>query len=371
MAERREHLIEIDHLKGIAILCVVWIHASPFDSTLLFDRIVNRAVPIFVVLWGMTSEMYLQRLEARGLGLRDLAREWLSNRARRLLVPYWAMAAAWWTIVLLEGFPKVAHLGTREFIATFLGYAPWIGTSWFVTVIIQLTLILPFYRWLAVRVGALPSLIVSAAASSLTAFYLWEITEVGRSIFGNDAPHPGWFYQWIFPPRLIWHVTAGMFLVRLWGVRLGRNATLALVGITLVGFVLTGVARGAPEDNFMGTLRQQAVQCLLDVPLALALLGLLQWKPPGGGVGRFLAWCGRWSWGLYLGHLFVYDTALLAGFDPGNWGNPDRVMYGLILLASGSAIAVSVDRLARRLGINQPRRPAAPPPPPPSRAEAS
>lgn len=351
MADRTEHLTEIDALKGLAILWVVGIHAKPFAATWLFDRFTNRAVPIFLVLFGLTSELYFGKLDGERRGFGAVLRTWYVGRFFRLVVPYWAMAAAWWILAEVSGHAPFLKLGPRELTATFIGYAPWIGTSWFVTVILQLVLILPFYRWLAIRAGALPSLVVSGAITSASAYYLWYIVEAGKLIFGEDAPEPGWYYQWIFSPRVLWHVTAGLFVGRLWGGRVGPRATIAFVGITAVGMWLVGFVRGGPEDIFVGSLRQQAVQYLVDVPLALALLGLLRWARLPGLVMRPLAWCGRFSWGIYLGHLLVHESLHMHHVDPERWGDGGRLVYAAFLLAMGVALAAAGHGARRRLRL--------------------
>lgn len=351
MAERPEHLTEIDALKGFAIISVVCIHAKPFATTWLFDRVTNRAVPIFLVLFGITSELYLSKLAGRVTGFGSLLRTWYVGRFFRLVVPYWAMAAAWWALAELSGYAPFLHLGWPELLGTFIGYAPWIGTSWFVTVILQLVVILPFYRWIAIRARLVPSLVVSAAITSASAYYLWNIVELGKAIFGEDAPEPGWYYQWIFSPRVLWHVTAGLFLARISGGRIGPRATAVSVMLALIGMWLVGVARGGPSDLFLGSLRQQAVQYLVDVPLAFALLGGFRWVKVPLLIERPLIWCGRFSWGIYLGHLFVHESLHMHHIDPERWDDMERLVYAAFLLAAGALLAVSADWARRRMGV--------------------
>ena len=79
MTDARNHLPELDRLKGFAIACVVCIHAELYSHTLFFDRIVNRAVPIFIVLFGVTSELWWKRAQAAEADRSPVAR-WYRTR---------------------------------------------------------------------------------------------------------------------------------------------------------------------------------------------------------------------------------------------------------------------------------------------------
>ena len=61
MSDSRDHLPELDWLKGFSILSVVCIHAKLYADTAAFNGVVNRAVPIFLVLFGVTSELWWER----------------------------------------------------------------------------------------------------------------------------------------------------------------------------------------------------------------------------------------------------------------------------------------------------------------------
>src|SRR6266403_1488687 len=74
--------VGIDMLKGCAILWVMLIHAEALHGHAVFTHLVNHAVGIFVVLFGLNSELWWRDRELRS----DLGR-WYASRARRLLVP--------------------------------------------------------------------------------------------------------------------------------------------------------------------------------------------------------------------------------------------------------------------------------------------
>ena len=55
MEARVQRYKEIDILKGVAILWVLLIHARPLVGTFLGDFVVDRAVQVLLVLFGITS----------------------------------------------------------------------------------------------------------------------------------------------------------------------------------------------------------------------------------------------------------------------------------------------------------------------------
>src|SRR6476660_7462138 len=140
MGTRDEHLPEIDWLKGFAILSVICIHSELAAKSWLHLHIVNRAVPVFLVLFGISSELSWQRALARAP--EDASRRWYWGRLRRLVPGYWALMVAWWLVVALwRKPPGDLELGPVQALLSFTGYAPWLGTTWFVTIILQYVLI--------------------------------------------------------------------------------------------------------------------------------------------------------------------------------------------------------------------------------------
>ena len=65
MKHSRGHLPELDWLKGFAILAVICIHAKLYADSVFFLQIINRAVHVFLVLFGISSELWWQREETK------------------------------------------------------------------------------------------------------------------------------------------------------------------------------------------------------------------------------------------------------------------------------------------------------------------
>jgi peptidoglycan/LPS O-acetylase OafA/YrhL len=349
MSVAREHVPELDYLKGFAIICVVCIHAKLYAETLFHDRVINRAVPIFVVLFGATSELWWKRAASRSPDQPRPLRKWYRHRLERLVIPFWAMAAAWWLAATATGTAEMLGVGWPHALATFAGYAPWIGTTWFVTIILQLVLVFPALRWVVDRLGPWLSLAVFGILCAVCIWHFWDIIGVGLRLLGDPAEASGFYYFWIFSPRMFWHVAVGLVLARLCGARPGKVLTASALALALVGSVLQDVVRGPAEDIFFGPLRQQLVAYLFDVALAVGLLGLFRWVPLPNVVGRALAWCGLFSWGIYLAHLLVHELVHMAGYAPETSGQAVRAAYVVALLASGAALAAAADWLWQRV----------------------
>src|SRR5262245_1696853 len=137
MSDPRGHLPEIDYLKGFSILCVVCIHAQTVSySSEFFLQVINRGVPTFLLLFGISSELWWERETARGNA--EVVRRWYSSRLWRILPGYLAITAVWWLVVVFwRKPPNDLRLGGLQALLSFGGYAPWFGTTWFFTIVLQ------------------------------------------------------------------------------------------------------------------------------------------------------------------------------------------------------------------------------------------
>ncbi|HMJ14803.1 MAG TPA: acyltransferase [Polyangiaceae bacterium] len=343
---KRDHIPELDWVKGFAILCVVCIHAELVEGSFVFRRLIDRAVLVFMVLFGISSELWWLREEKRNPD--QLLRNWYVGRLSRILPGYWAMMAIWWSVVVLWRPPEGSvHLSWQLALANVFAYAPNIGTSWFVTVILQYILVYPLLRRAITRPTAPVILAIAALVTWWTGWKMFDIVDVGKEILGGNIQWPGWFYHWIFGPRALFNVVTGILVARWWRGRLSLPVTLAAVALTLIGQYAAMIARGEESDN-IGPIRELAVIQLVDVPLALALLGLCRWVPLSDSVRRFLAFCGIWSWGIYLGHLLVHELIGIAGYKPRGSPQYVRALYALALFALGVPVAVIAAWIERK-----------------------
>jgi surface polysaccharide O-acyltransferase-like enzyme len=259
------------------------------------------------------------------------------------------MAALWWFVVWSGGKSPLPVEGP-DVVATFLGFAPWIGTSWFVTLIVQLVLFFPLLRRVVDGSPAWLSLLAAALLSSWCVWHTWTVVAWGREIFGDNVAEPGWYYLWIFVPRVLVHVVAGMLLGRVFGGRPSLRVTGLALALAATGPFLLAALDTLPDAAYVGPLRAQVVVYLLDVPLTVGLLGLLQHLPLPRLLGEPLSLAGRWSWGLYLGHLWVHEALHLGGIEFELSSQRIRAQYALILLILGALVAI-LGALLRSAGL--------------------
>jgi surface polysaccharide O-acyltransferase-like enzyme len=310
-SQRAPRFPELDRSKGFAILLVVCIHAKVFEGFLFDEYAVNRAVPIFLVLFGATSELWWRTHTLGGLRL-QLAL-WYRKRLLRLLPPVWAATAVWWLVAWLTlAIPWSESLGA--FLSSFVGYCPGMGTSWFVFLILQLILLFPLIHYAASK-----SLILVVAAagvvSTVSVWHTWDTIAVGLRLLGDRVPGGGFYYQWIFAPRTFWHVAVGIALAR-WLGRIGRLVVVTCIALVMAEPTLVAFVRTASDAVFVGPLRQEIAMLFFDVPLAIGLLGIFQWAQLPKPVGRFLEWAGGASWGIYVGHALVHEIVHVLGYEP-------------------------------------------------------
>ena len=140
-------LASLDVAKGVAILFVICIHSELFFPSILHTHVISRAVPMFLVLFGMTSTMWGQ-----GRSGGPALAAWYRSRCGRLVPTYWLAVVGWW---LGQRILSDRPLGIDALGFSLAGYAPWIQTSWFVTAILQLVAIFPAEEVERERVGLL------------------------------------------------------------------------------------------------------------------------------------------------------------------------------------------------------------------------
>jgi peptidoglycan/LPS O-acetylase OafA/YrhL len=342
---RAPHLPEIDRLKGAAILCVLLIHARPFADLRVHEILINRAVPVLVCLFGMTSSLWWERASTPFIAT---TRSWFETRFLRLMIPVWGMLALWWPMqfVLWDAALKEP----RFIVATFLGYMPWIGAGWFVTLVVELVLLFPFIYWGFTMLGPIASTAIALASTLLSHRFPLHVIGFSQTLLLHSAPFEPFFYWWIFPPAYLWHLCAGMILARRWRAGSGR-----LAGLSLALFAAaTVVHQRWPEAPLLRT----GLPALADVPLTVLLLYALARVAPRSCVDRALTWLGLNSWGVYLGHLVVLNWFWLLEYEPQEGPIAGRVLYvgvllvgAIVLVRVGTPVRSVVERCVRALFV--------------------
>ena len=327
-------LAAIDVAKGLAALWVLLIHAGALEGDPAMVYLFNRAAPLFVVLMGVNAGLWWRR---RGAG--DVL-AWWTGRARRLYPPMWQAVAAFWVIALFA--PRVLRgpLGWKRLVRNLAGWLEGVGTGWFVTLAIELAVLMPLLVLAVRRLGARRAVAVSILVTA--ACFALRFPLVGR--LGTF----GWF---VFPPRLLANVVFGLALAPRMG-RLGvREMTAA--GLACLAYFAVPALLGAsspwqpvPEGIGLSASGASAVAYrLLDLPVAVLLLGFSGRLAGLPLAGAALAWLGVRSYGVYLGQMVAHNAvALLFGTEAFRAAFGPAVLV-LALLAGALAWIAATRRL--------------------------
>lgn len=283
----RPRFAEIDLLKGCAILWVLLIHSKALGDGPLFRYVVNHAVPLFVIVFGLNA-----RLWWRDRPLPGALATWYSTRVERILLPFWAALLVWWLLVLwfrpfgieLHWWLPLAHLG---------GYTISIGTGWFVTLILILALLYPAVEAAVRLLGVWPVLALALVGELHVAYAVTQLAPAGEA---HGIPSLGFL---VHPPRVLAHVVFGVVLAdRMERLGLAAGALAAALFALCVAVELRW------------PVLEPYAQVLIDAPLAVTLLAGLRPLARVPIAGPALAWLGVSSWGIYLGQLLVHNAVV-------------------------------------------------------------
>lgn len=166
---QKERLIEIDRLRGIAMLAIILIHANAYFlnnklAYILWD-INQYAVPIFI----FCSFYLFFKKEIRG------SWEFIKKRFLRLLVPYWVFLLFF---IPLNFFKEPSKMQLKDIFQYVTLTTPSNDLSWLVLLFLMLTLVGLFINKVLLaprsslsRVGFLSYCFLSLASSILFIFY--------------------------------------------------------------------------------------------------------------------------------------------------------------------------------------------------------
>ncbi len=283
---RSKHIPAIDMVKGWAIIGVTLIHSWALADSLWMTLLFYHAVPVFLVLFGLNSETWF-----RGRPRTGRVREWYRRGFKRILVPAYATVAVWWVMVLVLRPPEPMvrlTLGLPFWHA--IGWLSQIGTSWFVTLIIQFVILFPAFHWLSRRVGGYTLFGICFLLTMPTLMFPhWLRGELGVA---------GWLF---FPPRFFVHVAFGMLLAGRVG-RIGPRAVLISL-LIMIPFYLWQQRIWWPGMWRFGDR-------FLEMPLTVVLLWTMSQVDFIGPLEKTLSWLGRHSFGLYLGQMLTHNFFL-------------------------------------------------------------
>jgi peptidoglycan/LPS O-acetylase OafA/YrhL len=333
-ARRAGRFFEIDMLKGYAILCVLLIHSRALGPSFVFRYCVNHAVPIFIVLFGVNSELWWRRrLLPADLGT------WYRNRARRLLVPMWASVVVWWALATVFRPPMVG-LSPSLAVDHLVGYMAQIGTGWFVTLVIQLAILFPFLHLVERKVGIWAVLLLAFSVEYAAIWYRFLIIS-----------KYGMFNSFVFSPRFYGHVAFGMWLAS----RLDRLGI-----VTVSASILAYIACVASVQGIVAPGVAVYADYLMDLPLTVLLLLVMRLAGRVPRLRDALVWLGLSSYGIYLGQMLTHNACFFAIGERRIYEGVNLWLYTLVLLAGGlffvwlGETALSTAEALRRRGYPLP-----------------
>jgi peptidoglycan/LPS O-acetylase OafA/YrhL len=329
-------VVELDWVKGLAILGVLLIHSEVFVSSAWGQLLIHRSVPVLIVLFGTTSELWWRRESSRADG--SIVWRWYRMRFTRLMVPVWVMLAALWSVRIAIGDPAATP---AKIAVSLTGYMPTVGTGWFVTLALELVILFPLLRLLVRTLGATVCVVLSAIVVIVSFAHLWDIIAVQRWVLRDSLQNTGgmaiFYYFWIFPPLRLFSVICGMLIADR-HVQISKTVALASLSTVVAGNIVA--ARIEP-------LYGQALLALLDVPLTMAALVGAQVLRNAHAIARALAWYGRNSWEIYLAQLFLHETTQLFTL-PGVGSYKVRTAYFLFLLFGATGLVSAEQSLRSR-----------------------
>jgi len=230
--------------------------------------------------------------------------------------------------------------------ATTVGYLPWVGTGWFVTLILQLVILFPFLHLAVDRLGGTPCVLAAAGVFLLSYYFIYDVISLMRILLLDTPPSGGLFYYypfWIFAPARLLPVVAGIMVARHQHVLRWKYAMVAVLLVAIVIAVLTH----APVSPHWGACLSDAMA----IPLTLLLLVLISGVGVWGPVASALAWCGRSSWGIYLGQMIVHNGFHIFGHRLETSAMANRWVY-FVCLFVGAVGFVTIGNAIRQIPRN-------------------
>jgi peptidoglycan/LPS O-acetylase OafA/YrhL len=320
-------LLQVDVMKGLAILAVIVLHSVPkaalYKTFAVFH--IWQAVPVFCILMGFTAGLSMRRRAAAG-GWE--AGAYLRGRLRRLGLPFGAAFLASLVLLVTGATRRGPYFGGL----TALGYLPTPGPgNYFITLVFQFAALFPLLgRLYAARPGWTVAgcfgldLAFQLAAPHVAAFeavpYLYSgsvfryLGAIGLGLWLSDGPHPAARRN-----RFLW---VGCVM-----------STAYLAAFATSGYLVPWFLPNWKAQNLLAVF----------YPAVLVMLGMrLLPSEPGNRIARLLAQAGRASYHVFLFQILFFAsgaTLVKVLVDP---GHPGGLAAQVPLLAAGVAANMAV-----------------------------
>jgi hypothetical protein len=356
----RSPLRQLDVLKGACSFAVLCIHGELGKSTRFHKLVVNRAVPMFIVCFGISSERW--RRQNEDLSSFSFAREWIVGRLSGLAPAWWMFLTCWYltgsSSMQIRWLKSIGIRFKRKLpFQMIFGYAmPLLPPTWFVTEVLLMTLFT--VPTMSVLCHAAP-VAATLSATCLSAIALQAPGLCGQSMqaCGFDGNNE---FDWLLCPIIYaGRVAFGISLEKHVRGRPADSEALLASVVYLLGCKFVIDPRLTPRYR-------DALAATLDLPLSTVALWaaarvvdwtnnnnaephlgcecgtstiIQQQSLSGRGVrsaAGLLSALGQRSWNVYLGHLTVLQCLFFRTGIFATW-NPTAAHKVAIFLVSGLA----------------------------------
>lgn len=261
----------------------------PLQGFLCFTNFGNICVSVFVFLtaYGIATGLFAQKETLQeGLFWKSAYRQAVKRFLRLMLnfaILYLSVNLLWWFKFDYQSLYGADKQGTLLLLTDASGLSMFFSTPtlnetwWYMEIAYLLIFLIPFLTWLVEKIGY-PILLLSALVPYAVTFHPDLKRYLFVAVFGACAAYGKW------PDRLL-----GLKLHPIWQWAAG-----------IIGFILCVLIR----QNYM--VHEYYIH-LVDAPIALFLVYLaaaLFGSLPG--LGKALAFVGRYSMNIYLVHTFFY-----------------------------------------------------------------
>lgn len=366
---RREHLLQIDLLRIVAIVAVVGTHVilftQPWGAVGAQALTVVLHVSRFAFFFITAFVLYL----SSGWRAVPVLRFW-RKRFPPILIPYVAWTLIYWQydrFFSWGGYPSTLPGALYQLAQNLLG--GWFQL-YFLIVTMQLYLAFPVIAWIVRRTRGhhLRLLAVTGTVQVVWLFFMqylwWAFPGFLQPVF-QHAQEELWSYQFFF---FLGAVAAAHKDELIATLRRYPDRLLALTAVLFAAaFLLFGLNLwlGEPAGQAAGVFQPATVVSFFAVMLGLGLLAqhLADTRSPQGLLWRCIRWCGEISFGIYLSHMIALQLFVLPSVRSllhlNQLATPVQGVAIWVLTVGGTILLVSVLRhlpLATAL-TGRPRRP--------------
>lgn len=344
MMSTKNYLMEIDLIKGIAIISVVLVHCLPYDDFFMTLRMFtfSMALLIFMLLMGRNMSASFEKHHYLSNGFSSIS--YFKNRLTRFLYPFIPIFVV--SLILGLLINQDVYLG----VYTLVGYLPLPGQgNYFVTVLLQFIIIFPLL-YLAYKRYPRLTLIASFAIS-----FLFEVVSPYVGALNSDV-----YLYYANILRYLFVITLGLWVLEGFEpskrIRSTRESAIVLIGLAVgvIYLVAFGIFHWEVPffNNFWGieypTLGSYVVLVAF-YPLALYMLAY-KFLPSTSGnkIVKYIAYFGKASY-----HIFLVQILFFAVFynpysifsQHGILGINDPILNGIFAIVISLAVTLSIGAL--------------------------